>query len=86
MPARAERSRGSIEKLPSGALRVKAYAGYDPVTKRRHYVSETIPAGPAAERQARAARDRLLAEIAERRNPRTPRFYPQDVDPPVTAW
>ena len=71
MPARKERSRGSIETLPSGALRVKAYAGYDPVTKRRHYLSETIPAGPTAERQARAARDRMLAEIAERRNPRT---------------
>jgi integrase len=50
MPARKERSRGSIETLPSGALRVKAYAGYDPVTKWRHYVSETIPAGPKAER------------------------------------
>ncbi len=71
MPTRAERSRGSIEKLPSGALRVKAYAGYDPVTKRRHYLSETIPPGPTAERQASAARDRLLAEIAARRNPRT---------------
>ena len=41
MPARAERSRGSIETLPSGALRVKVYAGIDPVTKRRHYLTET---------------------------------------------
>jgi integrase/DNA-binding transcriptional regulator YhcF (GntR family) len=71
MPARTERARGSIERLPSGALRVKAYAGYDPVTKRRHYLTETIPAGPSAERQARVARDRMLAEIAGRRNPRT---------------
>ncbi len=69
-PAPAERSRGNIEKPPSGALRVTAHAGYDPVSKRRHHLSEAIPAGPTAERQARATRDRLLAEVAERRNPR----------------
>lgn len=71
VPARSERSRGSIETLPSGALRVKVYAGIDPVTKRRHYLTETIPAGPTAERLARAAREQLSAEIAERRNART---------------
>lgn len=71
MPARAGRSRGSIETLPSGALRVRVYAGSDPVTGRRHYLTETVPAGPTAQRLVRAARDRLAAEIAERRNPRT---------------
>jgi hypothetical protein len=34
MLARAERSRGSIEKLSSGALGVKAHAGYDPARRR----------------------------------------------------
>ncbi len=65
------RQRGSIDVLPSGAFRVRVYAGVDPVTKQRHTLVETIPAGPTAERQACAARDRLLAEVAERRNPRT---------------
>jgi hypothetical protein len=33
--ARTKRGTGSIEKLPSGALRVGVYAGLDPLTKRR---------------------------------------------------
>ena len=66
-----KRQQGSIESLPSGALRVAVYAGIDPVTKRRHYLREIVPAGPGAERAAEAARSRLVAEVAERRNPRT---------------
>ncbi|WP_203927987.1 tyrosine-type recombinase/integrase [Virgisporangium ochraceum] len=69
--ATAKRRRGEIENLPSGSLRVKVYAGIDPVTKRRHYLHETIPAGPTAEREAEKARTRLLAQVDERRNPRT---------------
>lgn len=65
------RERGSIDELPSGALRVRVYAGIDPVSKRRHYLTEVIPAGPKAQREARAARDRLVREVEERRNPRT---------------
>lgn len=41
-------ARGSIEELPSGALRVSVYAGIDPLTRRRHYLKEIVPAGPAA--------------------------------------
>ncbi|MGH3872564.1 MAG: tyrosine-type recombinase/integrase [Pseudonocardiaceae bacterium] len=66
-----KRQRGSIDELPSGALRVRVYAGVDPVTKRRHDLIEIIPAGPDAERRAEGARIRLLAELQERRNPRT---------------
>jgi len=69
--ARAKRQRGEIEALPSGSLRVKVYAGVDPVTKRRHYLHETIPAGPTAQREAEKVRTRLLAQVDERRNPRT---------------
>ncbi|MGH3874994.1 MAG: hypothetical protein ACRDSR_26430 [Pseudonocardiaceae bacterium] len=47
------RERGSIDELPSGALRVRVYAGIDPVSKRRHYLTEVVPAGPKVERQAR---------------------------------
>lgn len=69
--AAAGRSRGSIDELPSGALRVRVYAGVDPVSKRRHDLIEIVPPGPGAEKQARRIRDRLINEVEERRNPRT---------------
>jgi hypothetical protein len=47
------------------------YAGVDPVSKKKHYLVETIPAGPKAEKLAEQARVRLLAQVDERRNPRT---------------
>ncbi|MGB9137580.1 MAG: tyrosine-type recombinase/integrase [Pseudonocardiaceae bacterium] len=65
------RSRGSVDELPSGALRVRVYAGVDPVSKRRHDLIEIIPPGPGADRQARRVRDRLISQVEERRNPRT---------------
>ena len=71
-PVKARRrTRGEIETLPSGSLRVRVYAGIDPVSKKRHYLVETIPAGPRAAKEAEKARTRLLAEVDERRNPRT---------------
>ncbi|MBA3488250.1 MAG: site-specific integrase, partial [Longispora sp.] len=70
--ARSRRQRGQVEQLPSGALRVKVYAGVDPLTKRRYYLTETIPAEiPNPEREAEKVRVRLLNEVDERRNPRT---------------
>jgi integrase len=65
------RRRGEIETLPSGSLRVRVYAGTDPVSKRRHYLVQTVPAGPEAAREAEKARTRLLSQVDERRNPRT---------------
>ncbi|MBB5960360.1 hypothetical protein FHS29_006983 [Saccharothrix tamanrassetensis] len=65
------RERGSIDSLPSGAVRVRVYAGLDVITKRRHYLVEVVPAGPDAERLAQEARDRFLREIDERSHPRT---------------
>ncbi|MGE0297963.1 tyrosine-type recombinase/integrase [Pseudonocardia sp.] len=65
------RARGNIETLPSGALRVRVYAGIDPVTKKRHNLIEVVEPGPKAWQQAEAIRDRFLAEVAEKRNPRT---------------
>ncbi|MFZ0118223.1 MAG: integrase, partial [Pseudonocardiaceae bacterium] len=67
----AGRSRGSIDELPSGALRVRVYAGVDPVSKRRHDLIEIVPPGPGADKQARRIRDRLISQVEERRNPRT---------------
>jgi integrase len=72
--ARAARRRqrgGGIDRLPSGGLRVRVYAGIDPVTGRRHYLTEIVPPGPKAARQAEVARTRLLNQVNERRNPRT---------------
>lgn len=66
-----KRTRGEIEPLPSGSLRVRVYAGIDPLTKKRLYLIETVPAGRDAARQAEKVRTRLLGQVDERRNPRT---------------
>jgi len=68
---RRTRQQGGVEELASGALRVRVYAGVDPVTKQPHYLRETIPAGPNAWTLAEQTRTRLLNEVNERRNPRT---------------
>lgn len=68
---RRARPRGSITRLPSGALRVRVYAGIDPVTKRRHDLTEVVPAGPRAATIAEQALTRLLNQVDEKRNPRT---------------
>jgi hypothetical protein len=47
------------------------YGGLDPLTKQRHVLTEVIPKGTNAQRDAERARDRLLVEVAERRNPKT---------------
>jgi len=41
------------------------------MTGRDHYLRETIPAGPRADREAEKVRTRLLADVDEKRNPRT---------------
>jgi integrase len=68
---RKRRVRGGIDTLPSGAIRVRVYAGIDPMTKKPHYLSETVPAGPDAEALAEKTRTRFLSQVDEQRNPRT---------------
>jgi integrase len=71
---RTRRQRGLIDQLPSGSLRVRVYAGTDPVIGRRHYLSETVSAGANEQetlREAEKVRTRLINQIDERRNPRT---------------
>jgi hypothetical protein len=63
----APRNRGEIETLRGGSLRVKVYAGIDPVTKKKHYRTETIKPGPSANKLAEKARTRFLAQVDERR-------------------
>src|SRR5690349_17492389 len=70
-PGPRKRSRGEIETLPSGSLRVRVYAGIDPLSKKKHYLVETVPTGPTAAKQAEKVRTRLLNQVDERRNPRT---------------
>lgn len=68
---RRSRQRGGIEQLASGALRVRVYAGSDPLSGRRNYLTETVAAGPGAGADAERVRSRLLNQVDERRNPRT---------------
>ena len=65
------RARGTIEELPSSSLRIKVYAGYDPLTGRRHYLTEVVPAGPRAATEAEKVRTRLQGQVDEGRNPMT---------------
>lgn len=69
-----QRRRGEVEALPSGSFRIRVYAGIDPLSGKRHYLREVVPAGPNAAKEAKEAkkvRTRLLAEVDDRRNPRT---------------
>jgi integrase len=50
---------------------VKVYAGIDPLTSKRHYLTEVIPTGPDAAKEAKTARTRLINQVNEQRNPRT---------------
>lgn len=71
MAPRRAHQRGNIEELPSGGYRVRVYAGIDPLTKKRHDLRETVPAGPGAAREAQRVLTRLLGEVDRKRNPRT---------------
>src|SRR4051794_7862285 len=69
--SRRSRSRGTVDQLPNGAFRVRVYAGSDPLTGKRHDLTEVVPPGPRAAAEAEKARTRLLNQVDERRNPRT---------------
>lgn len=63
---RQRRSRGAVDLLPSGAYRVRVYAGSDPVTGKRHDLTEIVPPGPGAAAEAERVRTRLLSQVDER--------------------
>ena len=75
-----QKQRGSIDELPSGAFRVRVYAGKDPVSGRRHDLIEVVPPGPKAATLAEAARTRFLNQVDEQRNPRTSATVDQLLD------
>src|ERR1700741_1827542 len=66
-----KRPRGHIDKLPSGSLRVRVYAGKDVLTGKDRYLSEVIAPGPAAKDQAEHARHRLVQQVVSNRYART---------------
>lgn len=73
-PRRTRRSRGHIEKLKSGSLRVWVYVGHDKLLRRPLYLKETISAGPDAEEtwaRAERARDNLLEKVRVGNHPRS---------------
>ncbi len=70
-PRRTKRNKGSVDTLPSGALRVRVYAGTDKLTGRPNYLQETVPVGPDAERNADQVLRRLLTSVDEKRHPKT---------------
>jgi integrase len=67
---REKRTRGEIELFPSGWLRVRVYAGIDPVSKKKLYLTDTVPAGPRQEKLAEQAHTKFLNEVDEKRNPK----------------
>jgi integrase len=80
-PRKARRKqRGAIDELPSGALRVRVYAGVDPISGRRHDLTEVIPPGPKAASLAEATLTRFLNQVDEQRNPRTSATVDQLLD------
>jgi len=50
---------------------VRVYAGIDAVSKKKHYLVETVPGGPNAAREAEKVGTRLLNQVDEKRNPHT---------------
>jgi len=72
------RVEGSVETLPSGRLRVRVFAGADPVTGRQRYLREIV----ATSKEAKAARARLLQQVYEQRHPRSD----TTVNQAVTRW
>jgi len=63
-------ARGSICRTTCGSLRVRVYAGRNPITGRQRWLSQNIPAGPAASDEAEAVCRRLLSLVHHRRHPR----------------
>ncbi|WP_226350525.1 hypothetical protein [Pseudonocardia sp. ICBG601] len=74
------RQRGTIDRLPSGALRVRVYGGQDPVSGKRNTLVEVIEPGPRQEARAEAAWTRLLDAVDEQRSPRTSATLDQLLD------
>jgi hypothetical protein len=67
MPPRKRRQRGHIGQLPSGAYRVRVYAGSDPLTGRQRQLCETVSTYAEAEN----ALTRLQRQVDEDIHPKS---------------
>ncbi|CAL9611565.1 Tyrosine recombinase XerC [Actinosynnema sp. ALI-1.44] len=68
---RKAKQRGEILTLPSGSLKVRVYAGIDPLTGKKNYLTETVShLTPDYEREAERIRTRFLNQVDERRAPK----------------
>lgn len=47
------------------------YAGSDPITGGRYELTEIVPAGPAAAREAQKVLNKLVHQVDQRRHPKT---------------
>lgn len=72
----ATTGKGHIERLPSGSLRVKVYAGTDPVTGKERYLRETCP----DETAAAVALGRLLKEAEGHASPERDALFGRVLD------
>ena len=79
------RTRGSVEPLANGGFRVKVYAGFDSVSNKRLYLDATVPPGPGAATDAEKLRIKFLAQVDERRSPRTRATVNQMLDRYLTV-
>src|SRR3954469_18973137 len=73
----ARRARGHVRRR-GGSFQVLVYAGVDPLTGKDHYLTEST----RDEGQAQKILTRLLAQVDERRNPRTK----ATLDAALEAW
>ncbi len=74
MPSSGASRRGGAvrsRRCPAARSASAVYAGIDSVSGKKHHLTEIIPAGPRAAREAEKVRTRLLAQVDEQRNPRT---------------
>ncbi|TDD20069.1 hypothetical protein E1218_22990 [Kribbella turkmenica] len=65
--AEKKRQPGNDEALPSRSVRMRVYAGVDPVTNTARYLPETVPPGPDQKREVERSRRCALSTTTERR-------------------
>jgi hypothetical protein len=78
--SKKKRQPGSDESLPSGSVRVRVYAGIDPVTNTARYLRETVPAGPDQKREVERVKAEFIAQVRAERHPRTDATVQQLID------
>src|SRR4051794_4313388 len=79
-PSRRSRSHGIVDQLSSGAFRVRVYAGSDPLTRKRHDLTEVVPPRSQGGGGGREGPGPLLNQVDEQRNPRTKATVDQLLD------